>query len=1738
MADIDNLSFSVVLKDEDFKKKLTDLETRVKTFNSVIEKAMQIQAVASAADESSAKSTERKAKAESQAAKYVRLALLSKEKAGTINENELRVLNKVRTIQKSLIGVERERLSAQARGLITAMQRGKFTERQLKTLASLLGLEKARNNYADKQAAAQERATKQAEKAAAAEAKKKAAAEATTASYLKQSAVMSQLKSLVGTYISILGGVRLIGSLVRITGEFEAQHAALGAILGDIKEADILFDKLKVLAVKSPFTFAELTSYAKQLSAFSEPTEQLYDTTKKLADVSAGLGVDMSRIVLAWGQVRSAAYLRGQELRQFTEAGIPMLQMLAEQFEELEGRAVSTGEVFEKISSRQVPFEMVAEAFERVTSAGGKFYNMQEVLADTVKGKVANLTDSWQIMLSTIGDSNRGLIAGALDATKSLVDHMQTLTDVLKGATVAFAAYRVGLLLTTGTSKLLEAVIIKLKAVLSWFKKSNPWVLAISAAAGAVAGLWSYFSRLNKEANKYKQIVEDTVAATSAELDVMESYLRILERTEAGTEEYEHTRKELVKYAGNYLTAIDKEKLAIGDLAGVYDNLKKSVEAASRAKGMEQAYSEIDTNAQQELKKIYGKVGNVSEAFLKDFTSYVNSSVTTVDNLLGDYSAQEIYEKMLMNNGDLKEAWAGKGAKTLEEQVKFALEYYKKQIGGIKDEVLEKRKEVQAMYDAMYGSETADEFKKIAEKVKEEGWDAEYLPKPTELFGEWKKRMQDLSKEASSMVNEFANMPTASEKMADAVASKRARGEKADILLKMFGIGDDSGLTSEQKAINDYIKNNASKYGNITVSALKASAETTMKDWKDKAREMYEGDKETLANMTTAMAQQEGETIEEWRARMGDNIYAIAEARMRFLDDMGTALFGGHGLKDMVVESKNELKAANATIKDEVSEVKQLVENAKMLKKHYDDLAEMGFNDKEIRFFFSTMDMALPAEGLDATLESLALRLKALGDENGAQDVLNYLAGKDMDASVEALKKSRDEVAKWGEAVAKVQAETKRLKLDGFSLELDKILVDTDSKNRQLRLEWEQKEKDLEAAKDGWIAEYRMKNENATIDEALVAWKKYYNEQGDLAKKFVDEQVSYNNKVAQEQISGKASSWVKEMFDQSGIDLTDMSNKSLAQLERYLDEMEAMAKGESLKGLIPDQLKADAEAVNVTFTELLETIREIIGNKELDVKADLFKKKFDAISQALKNVGVDLDFSAVTEQLNRYNAALANYGEFSKEAESAKNGLFSAGVGTVVSGVAQALSKASEGMKEWAEATDDARLKNQAENLEMVSSAVGGIASGIFTAVQVGGSLGKVLGVGTALLPVASAVFNKVVETRKVNYEIEQATKQLVLDYQQLNYELKEFNETFGDFPLDKATDAAEKYALAAADLKKKAGRLKTTAIDLANSISNGRSGVFSVGDVAKAMTAISSMDAVLIQTAKGQYETLADYVRKNKIDLFGDDGILNTDDIDRLDALINNLTDDMVSEDDKMYLNSVLDTLKAMKTAEDELESVVNDFLGDLSETMADALWTEFTDGGESAWEAWQDAGKEAISEVAKSMLRSIIQKKWLEQYLVPLENAFAEQDIEQIAALIDKMTSDINAFEDGKSWLNKLNDELLKRGIDIFSSSSSSDGSLSSGIKSITEDTASLLASYINGIRADVSYGRVLWERMAVALEGMGTQESTPSLAEYLPRLEVHAANIANTNQQLLTSLQSVITREGGLPAIRSYK
>lgn len=264
---------------------------------------------------------------------------------------------------------------------------------------------------------------------------------------------MQDLKSLVMQGGLVYGMQQFVMSVIKTGGELEKQHIALQSILGDIQNANTMFSQVKELALQSPFTFSELNKDVKQLAAYGVEYDQLYDTTKRLADMASGLGVSFERIALAFGQVRSRGWLDGKELRQISYAGIPLLQKLSEYYSKREGRKVTTSEVKTRISGRGVDFEDVKNVFWEMTDAGGQFYNMQLVLSETLLGRFNKLKDAWEIMLSDFASGNsvvgKGL-KGILNLVTGLVQAMHSMAPVVAAAFAGFALKKMQMALGGG----------------------------------------------------------------------------------------------------------------------------------------------------------------------------------------------------------------------------------------------------------------------------------------------------------------------------------------------------------------------------------------------------------------------------------------------------------------------------------------------------------------------------------------------------------------------------------------------------------------------------------------------------------------------------------------------------------------------------------------------------------------------------------------------------------------------------------------------------------------------------------------------------------------------------------------------------------------------------------------------------------------------------------------------------------------------------------------------------------------------------------------------------------------------------------------------------------------------------------------------------------------------------------------------------------------------------------------
>ena len=268
--------------------------------------------------------------------------------------------------------------------------------------------------------------------------------------FAEQSSYLSRLTQRMAAYWSIRQVGNFLTNIREVTAQFELQRISLGAIIQDQARANQLFSEIKSFALKSPVSILDLTKYTKQLAAYkvgwngvTTDVKELFDWTKRLTDVSVGIGTSMDRVVLAFGQVRATGYLRASEVRQFTEMGIPIVEELAAKLSKLNGEAVTAADVMDMISERGISFEMVKDVFDDMTSAGGMFYNMQEKQGNTLYGLWAKLGDAASVMYEQIGNTgivNKGMKAG-IQALTDLMRNWQQASRMIAFAGAATLVY-------------------------------------------------------------------------------------------------------------------------------------------------------------------------------------------------------------------------------------------------------------------------------------------------------------------------------------------------------------------------------------------------------------------------------------------------------------------------------------------------------------------------------------------------------------------------------------------------------------------------------------------------------------------------------------------------------------------------------------------------------------------------------------------------------------------------------------------------------------------------------------------------------------------------------------------------------------------------------------------------------------------------------------------------------------------------------------------------------------------------------------------------------------------------------------------------------------------------------------------------------------------------------------------------------------------------------------------------
>lgn len=421
-------SYAEYSKGTDIKEAVSQGDKVVKDINTAIEKARK------AADE--AKGKQIKANKDAADAELQRLKKI------------MRDLNSIQAKSPKLQIEGMDKAKQELQTLIELLQRAK------KEGTSISGIDFGKFGYSNVNATLaelsrnQQTAALDAMQHAQAQQRMEQAIANATSKAQQQSQVLSDLRSMAAQYLSVWGATSFVKEVAQITGELELQQRSLEVILGSAGQAQELYSEIKVLSQMSPFTFQDLLKSTRQLAAFGVETKDLYGTMKSLSDLGAGLNVDVQRLILAYGHVKSAGVLSGIQRRQFETAGINITGEIAKLYNQRFKQAgsderVSNADIFKKITKREIGFEDVEQAISRMTAPGGRFYNMQLRQFETLGGKLRNLRNNYNIMLDEIGKSYNGIFSGGVDSMNSMMENWRTWEKLIKSVTVALVAAKV-----------------------------------------------------------------------------------------------------------------------------------------------------------------------------------------------------------------------------------------------------------------------------------------------------------------------------------------------------------------------------------------------------------------------------------------------------------------------------------------------------------------------------------------------------------------------------------------------------------------------------------------------------------------------------------------------------------------------------------------------------------------------------------------------------------------------------------------------------------------------------------------------------------------------------------------------------------------------------------------------------------------------------------------------------------------------------------------------------------------------------------------------------------------------------------------------------------------------------------------------------------------------------------------------------------------------------------------------
>ena len=1036
----------------------------------------------------------------------------------------------------------------------------------------------------------------------------------------RQNRLLSQLRTAASTYVSIWTAGQFLSSLVRITGEFELQRVSLRAMLNDINAADKIFSQTKLLAVESPFQFMDLMGFAKQLAAFSVPVNELFDTTKMLSDISAGLGVDMGRIVLAYSQIRSAGFLKGTELRQLTEAGVPVLEDLSRMFTQMEGQAVTIGDVFERISLRQVPFEMIEQVFKDMTSEGGKFYRMQEIQAETLRGQVSNLVDAWQIALYELGSSSDGILKFGVGAIRTLIENLNLVIPAIVGVASAYGTYTAAALIVNSTNTSLALGLTKLgkafKAI-GAAAKANPFVAILTVLAALAPIIIRLIKRSNELENSLRDIADMNFSGAEESVYSFQKLVEQLKNAAKGSKDYSDAVMALNSRYGEYLPNMLNEADALETITSRYNDVTEAIYAKAQA----QAYE--------------AQMNKISEEYDSDIAEHLSSI------------RQMLVDELGMTSGgaaDIVSAFSNQVYKMFDDGMRFnarLLDMTGLEQGQQNAEFMNLFSDIVDKYTQREGSLAGIALSSVRDYLNDlsDRYDAVSFADAltTDNFGRYDTAEERRRAEAIQRIYDDEirriNADGSLNESGRAAAMNRAEIARLQALIELYGspefnnasklngyirelnslMNDDTeGWIKKAQAIKDIYDEQGFK---LTLRPELESREEHIKGWKQD----YDSAVSSLANIGA-------------EDNVSESVLNALRIRIEALNELSNLLGYGNGFEGFDIQGKNRDKAA----REQLDLIRDWIDRIKEVRDLYAEFRQLGVQDAQMMSLFGSIFGEFEGHGIDSgALAALrghnfdeALRIyndmlrngtpemQAAADENDEDEAL-----RNAEQRLEQLERAK----KIGEQLQGVYEELAGIMaVSGTGVEHDfsKIVSDLRRQENELRRERNESRKDIEEKYgiDEKLDEYNsaMDNLRANASEKIR----------DLASKYVDEQIKENR-----------------------LDLSDYADKTIKQIRGQLDVLWdiygqiqnelVLAQGEQT---VAEALGEDIDSTLLSKIEMLKESLAQLGIVIENTEDESSKKLFENIRQIADSVSsLGNSFTNLGESLDNVN--LSGFGE-------------------------------------------------------------------------------------------------------------------------------------------------------------------------------------------------------------------------------------------------------------------------------------------------------------------------------------------------------------------------------------------------------------------------------------------------------------------------------------------------------------